>query len=116
MIAHHSYAAGVPENLALRSAFFWSALIVAVVAIVLLISGNTQALQSPGGPAAAIGEKPSPRHDLVAAGERVGAPTATGTGAKADSSASHSVAIRAAAYFQNKPQGSIFPAPIRIAQ
>jgi hypothetical protein len=100
----------------LRSALVWSALIVAVVAIVLLIFSNTHALQNPRGLAATNGEKSSPSHDLGAAGKSAVAHTAASTGEDADSSEALSVAIKATAYFQNKRQGSIFQEPIRIAQ
>ncbi len=38
MLAHHTYAPDAPESIAMRSAFFWSALIFAAIALFLFVS------------------------------------------------------------------------------
>ncbi len=43
MLAHRAFPADAPESRALRGALFWSVLIVALVALLLLFSGKSQA-------------------------------------------------------------------------
>jgi hypothetical protein len=116
VLAHHTYPSDAPESRALRSAFIWAALIVSMVALVLLNSGKARAFKNSEQPVAASQEKSSLRHDIGATSQSAGGLTTASTDADSDLSQSLSASIRATAYLQNKPPGSIFMTPIHVAQ
>jgi hypothetical protein len=86
MLSNHFYAAHTPEGRALRSAFVWSALLIAVIAV------------------------------LIVFGRGAGANTPASSSANSASSEALSASAKASAYQQSKPLGSIFPKPICVAQ
>jgi hypothetical protein len=86
MLSNHFYAANTPEGRALRSAFVWSALLIAVIAV------------------------------LIVFGRGADANTPASTSANSAASEALSASAKASAYQQNKPLGSIFPKPTCLAQ
>lgn len=84
MLANHHLIKNTPESQAMLSAFKWAACIIALIAVVLFCSSKPEA------------EKACP--ELVGG---VTTPDATGVDA---------LKAQSAAYHQNKPVGSIFPA------
>ena len=100
MLANRAHAPDALESRALRSAFAWSAVMVALVALVLS-SARMQATSSG-------------RDNLGASSQDAAAHTAAEVGVGTASSEGSATAIREVVYRQRKPLGSIFPAPVRV--